>query len=89
MALAYTQNCLPVNNELRHQAWRLICEHFPRRANATLRTEIFNAEFDSERDTNDCRKLIDTIGFSSPELARRKLAEIHELAVQARGGEAE
>lgn len=78
-----------IHHELRHRVWVLVCESFPGRCNSALQNEIFNAEFDTERDTNDCRKLIDTIGFSSPELARRKLAEIHELAVEARGGEAE
>ena len=76
-----------IYHELRHQVWRLIEDYFPGRVNRELRNKIFNCEFDLERVTNDCRNLVDTIGFSSPELALNKLGEIHALATEVREAE--
>lgn len=74
-----------IYHTLRHQVWKLVCEYFPGSGNKSLRQEIFNAEFDNDRINNDCRLLLDVVAFSSPELAKNKLREIHNLALEAKG----
>jgi mRNA-degrading endonuclease HigB of HigAB toxin-antitoxin module len=54
--------------------WKMIKDYFPGKSNRTLRDLIFNLEFDG----NDCRIVLSTIGFTSPELAKIKLEEIHQ-----------
>lgn len=62
--------------------WRLIKDHFPGKSNRQLRDIIFNMEYDG----HDCRILASTIGFSSPELAKIKLQEIHDSFATIRKG---
>ena len=76
---------MQISNALRHQVWKLIQEYFPGSGNKSLRQLIFNAEFDNDRINNDCRMLLDVVAFSSPELAKNKLTEIHNLALEAKG----
>lgn len=74
-----------IHHALRHQVYMLIQEYFPGSGNKSLRQEIFNAEFDNDRINNDCRILLDVVAFNSPELAKNKLTEIHNLALEAKG----